>query len=55
MDLAAMDVRVGNRRNRLPDAVPTLPADLSTDLSACRSNDFPLKKGGAQIHAPLPC
>src|SRR5258705_9177598 len=32
MDLAAMDVRVGNRRDRLPDAVPTLPADLSADL-----------------------
>src|SRR6267142_1769200 len=32
MDLAAMDVRVGNRRDRLPDAVPTLPANLSAGL-----------------------
>src|ERR1700686_113327 len=34
MDLAAMDVRVGNRRNRLPDAVPIIPANLSADLAA---------------------
>src|SRR6266481_6584904 len=32
MDLATMDVRVSNRRDRLPDAVPTLPANLSAGL-----------------------
>ena len=48
MDLAAMDVRVSNGRDRLPDAVPTLPANLSADLTAssCRNIDDPLKKNG---------
>ena len=34
MDLAAMDVRVSNRRDRLPDAVQVIPADLSAGFAA---------------------
>jgi len=34
MDLAAMDVRLSNRRARVSDAVQNLHPDLSADLAA---------------------
>ena len=56
MDLAAMDVRVGNRRDRLLHAVSTLPADLSADVCACSRSgiDYALKKRKEPNPRPLP-
>ena len=56
MDLAVMDVRVSNRRDRLPDAVQVVPADLSADFRASgrSSIDYALKKQKEPNPRPLP-
>jgi hypothetical protein len=44
MDVAAVDVRVGDGRDRLPDAVQDVPANLSTAGDSVRDVRGALKK-----------
>src|SRR5208283_2161788 len=54
MDLAAVDVRVGDGRDRLPDAVQDVHADLSTAGDGIRDVLGALKKRGGPLDANRP-
>ena len=54
LDLAAVDVRVGDGRDRLPDAVPHVHADLSAAGDGVRAVRAALKQRGGSLDSTDP-